>query len=84
MRKIGDLFADLGFNPDSSTDAQKAFIKHLIKAAEQNQPSNAPAVVQKNSTPTTQVSAQIKTQTKVEPQQLEFNFGESDSPKKVS
>lgn len=79
MRKIGDLYADLGFNPDSSTDAQKAFIKHLIKAAEQNQPIQNQTVAQK-STP----SPAAQTQTKVEPQQLEFSFGESDSPKKVS
>lgn len=84
MRKIGDLFADLGFNPDSSTDAQKAFIKHLIKAAEQNQPTNTASVVQKTLPAEAVTSAQLKTQTKVEPQQLEFNFGESDSPKKVS
>ena len=37
MRSIGELLAELGFNPESSTDAQKAFFKHLVKAAEQNQ-----------------------------------------------
>jgi hypothetical protein len=33
MKKMGDLMKDMGFNPNSSTSAQEAFIKHLIKAA---------------------------------------------------
>ena len=33
MKKMGDLMKDMGFNPKSSTSAQEAFIKHLIKAA---------------------------------------------------
>ena len=33
MRKIGDIMTELGFNKDSSTETQKAFVKHLIKAA---------------------------------------------------
>lgn len=33
MKKMGDLMKDMGFNSKSSTSAQEAFIKHLIKAA---------------------------------------------------
>ncbi len=33
MKKVGDLMNEMGFNPKSSTSAQEAFIKHLIKAA---------------------------------------------------
>ncbi len=75
MRSIGELLAEMGFNPDSSVDVQKAFFKHLVKSAEDNGPKSqvgAPAPVAK--TP-------IK---KTEPQQLEFNFGDSTPPKKVS
>ena len=37
MRRIGDLMADLGFNKDSNEDTQKAFIRHLIRAANVSQ-----------------------------------------------
>ena len=33
MKKVGDLMFDLGFNPKSSTSAQEAFLKHLVKVA---------------------------------------------------
>lgn len=33
MKKMGELMKDLGFNPNSSTAVQEAFLKHLIKAA---------------------------------------------------
>ncbi len=33
MKKMGELMKDLGFNPNSATSAQEAFIKHLIKSA---------------------------------------------------
>lgn len=33
MKKIGDLMKELGFNPNASTSAQEAFVKHLIKAS---------------------------------------------------
>lgn len=74
MRSIGELLAELGFNPDSSTDVQKAFFKHLVKSAEDNMPMK-PMV-----TPQTAMKGIAKN----EPQQLEFNFGDSPPPKKVS
>lgn len=33
MKKMGELMKDLGFNPNSATSAQEAFIKYLIKSA---------------------------------------------------
>ena len=33
MKKMGELMKDMGFNSKSSTSAQEAFIKYLIKAA---------------------------------------------------
>jgi hypothetical protein len=33
MKKIGDMMKEMGFNVNSSTSVQEAFIKHLIKAS---------------------------------------------------
>lgn len=37
MRRIGELMANLGFNKDAPESTQKAFIKHLINAANVSQ-----------------------------------------------
>lgn len=37
MRRIGEIMEDLGFDKDGSVETQKAFIKHLIKAAQISQ-----------------------------------------------
>lgn len=34
MQRIGDLLKELGFNKDAPLETQKAFVKHLIQAAE--------------------------------------------------
>lgn len=34
MQRIGDLLKELGFKKDSDEEVQKAFVRHLIKAAE--------------------------------------------------
>jgi hypothetical protein len=36
MRSIGELMKDMGFNKDAPIDTQKAFIRHLIRAANEN------------------------------------------------
>jgi hypothetical protein len=33
MRQIGDLMKDLGFNAEAPIETQKAFIRHLIRRA---------------------------------------------------
>lgn len=33
MKKIGDLFQDLGFNKDAPIETQKAFFRHLVAKA---------------------------------------------------
>jgi len=33
MKKIGEIFKDIGFNPESSTGAKKALVKYLINQA---------------------------------------------------
>lgn len=43
MRRIGDLFKELGFNKDASVDVQKAFVRHLVKQADKTaQPQTIP------------------------------------------
>lgn len=34
MKKIGTLFEELGFKKDASLSVQRAFIKHLVQAAD--------------------------------------------------
>ena len=36
MRSIGELMKEMGFNKDAPLDTQKAFIRHLIKAANES------------------------------------------------
>ncbi len=50
MRSFGELLKELGFNADASEDAQKAFFKHLVKAAEVPLPT-PPVVPKKKSEP---------------------------------
>ncbi|HMN67113.1 MAG TPA: hypothetical protein PKC28_01110 [Bdellovibrionales bacterium] len=45
MRRIGDLFKELGFNKDSSPEVQKAFVRHLIKAAAESRPVAPPTPI---------------------------------------
>jgi hypothetical protein len=33
MKKMGDYMKEIGFNPDASFEAKKAFIKYLVKEA---------------------------------------------------
>jgi len=33
MKTLGEIMKDLGFNPKSSPELQKAFVKHLIRVA---------------------------------------------------
>ncbi len=38
MRRIGEIMQDMGFKPGSSEETQKAFILHLIAAANRSAP----------------------------------------------
>lgn len=43
MRRIGDLFKELGFNKDASVEVKRAFIRHLVKQADKTaQPQTLP------------------------------------------
>ncbi|MGZ3723710.1 MAG: hypothetical protein ACXVA9_12295 [Bdellovibrionales bacterium] len=41
MRSIGDLMKDMGFNAEAPVETQKAFIRHLIRAANGAGPATA-------------------------------------------
>ncbi len=71
-----ELMNELGFNPESSEDAKKAFIKNLIQAAAATSPAPTPIHVG---------APMPKAETKKsQPTQLEFDFTKTDDTKKVS
>ena len=55
MRSIGDLMKDMGFNADAPVETQKAFIRHLISAAN----SVAQSPLPNRSTTAKQVDSQL-------------------------
>lgn len=52
MRRIGDLLKDLGFKEGSSVEVQKAFIKHLVNAADRSSIQNVSLIPEQKSKPT--------------------------------
>lgn len=40
MRKLADLMKDLGFNTEASLDVKKAFVRHLVAAADRSSSLN--------------------------------------------
>lgn len=36
MKKVGEIMKDMGFNPESSEETQKSFIKYLLRVANKN------------------------------------------------
>ena len=94
MRSIGELMKELGFNPESSVDAQKAFIKNLVEAAAATNPAPTPIHIgvpmpkAEDEIPYKEYvnhAAPVKLK-KSQPVQLEFDFTspKADDSKKVS
>ena len=81
MRSIGDLMKELGFNPESSENTQKAFIKNLIKAAADVAPSPTPIHV---GAPKPKAETHYVASVKTQPVQMEFDLTATDDSKKVS
>lgn len=40
MKKMGDLFKELGFKKDSSLEVQRAFFKHLVRSGDRSTQQN--------------------------------------------
>lgn len=57
MKKIGNLFKELGFKKEASLDVQRAFFKHLVQAADRS--------TYQNPSP---ISEQIKPRENTDPQ----------------
>lgn len=45
MKKVGDLFEELGFRKDGSDSVKRAFVENLVRAATQTPPPQAPSVI---------------------------------------
>lgn len=64
MRPVGDLMKEMGFNKDAPLETQKAFIRHLIAAANASDRTRALAMP---------AQAEAKPAAPAEPQQLSFD-----------
>ena len=80
MRKGGDVMAELGFNKDSSTETQKAFIKHLFKAAYGVEMRDGNTVVPHQKPVSRQAPTNVKAPKKAQKQgeQLTFDLDKKD------
>jgi uncharacterized protein YaeQ len=73
MRSMKEIMEEMGFNKDAPLESQKAFVKHLIAAANaaDNRQKFPQTLSQKN-----KVEAAVKTNTKQEDRQLSFDLPE--------
>jgi hypothetical protein len=69
VKKVGDLFAELGFREDGSDSVKRAFIENLVKAA-----AGAP----RSATPFKPAYVQAKAHAPVREEQLSFDFSEAE------
>ena len=84
MKKVGDLFADLGFRPEASDSVKRAFVENLVRAAGVSEriDSRAKEVAtnaQVASKPVKKASP-ASASSKASSQQLSFNFEDLNSP----
>lgn len=73
MKKVGDLFQELGFNANASDDVKIAFIKNLVRAAYGVDIPGPKSVLPKDNLAQAAVSIQ-KTAAPKKLEQLSFNF----------
>lgn len=77
MKKIGDLFSELGFNPEAEDSVKIAFVKNLVKAAYGVDMRNVPSPEK--------IKQVRKNQEKFEEMlQLSFQFSDDDDFKKAN
>ncbi len=43
VKKVGDLFEELGFRKEGSDSVKRAFVENLVRAATQTPPAHAPS-----------------------------------------
>ena len=56
MKKVGDLFADLGFREEGSDSVKRAFIENLVKAAGGEASRKAQTLAHRSSKPVPKTS----------------------------
>lgn len=94
MKKVGDLFAELGFKADASDSVKRAFVENLVRAANESSrsrgaaptfetPSERPQTHNQNAAPVQPQKSTRKETKKADDvqqaaRQLSFDFG-SDS-----
>lgn len=82
MKKIGEIMKEMGFQKDSSTETQKAFIKYLIRVANKNRrpllelESNEPDQWSELNTINNQENVNKALSEAKPPEQLSFEFVE--------
>lgn len=69
MQSLKEILAELGFNPDAPMDSQTAFVKHLLKAANEITPKVQHSKVEDSKTAPKKLDQG--------PEQLEFTFSDS-------
>ncbi len=73
MRSLKDLMAELGFNKNAPEESQKAFIKHLISAANKADAARSNQIKCEISH---KEQTKIKTKVQFSEEQLAFEFPE--------
>ena len=78
MKKVGDLFEELGFRKDASEGVKRAFVENLVKAAAQTAMPKADQTMAAVVTPPrSKPNAKPGTKTEV---QLSFDFASLEDP----
>lgn len=72
MQSLKEIMEELGFNVDASESSKKAFIKHLISAAQSNNVTHQKSLKNVKQNQSTRIETQSAD--KSEAQQLEFDF----------
>jgi hypothetical protein len=96
VKKVGDLFAELGFRPDASDGVKRAFIENLVRAAGASERIDARAreaakanADEQKSLPTPRTATAVdsalanrkgRKSQSASPEQLSFAFDSEDEP----
>lgn len=89
MKKVGDLFAELGFKADASDSVKRAFVENLVRAANESSrnrgakpfATNAPKTQETQAVKATPPAHAKESKKSAPPHQLSFDFGaDSTSP----
>jgi hypothetical protein len=60
VRKLAELMKDLGFNKEASLDVKKAFVRHLVTAADRSSPPKLTPISKPTLKSPTEVSQEVQ------------------------